>query len=622
MHQTFIALLISQGVLSQLQVNEAWELARKTGIPLEYALVQRGYLTPSQVVGALAEIMGVAFLEVDNRTTIPPAILELVPESLARERVILPLAQVGNRLFVAMTAPLDNDTLQALQFILNKDIWPVPASREDILEAINRNYGPAEQESVDSMLAVFCDTAIDFCESEPSVDKRKDIFETDFDLPALEGEEAGSDVRTLEDSDDDLQSSDFELAIDEVADELLLDDSPESEEAEPAIKPRHRLECFANVMRQATVRYYHRMNPERLFPLLVVISKRAIEEAIKKNVAQKQSRQFQVVLDSVVEIEPILPGCDCYPPREQVAIGRGEVTAKFYVVPQVIGRLMHARVVVRQEGQVLAEVPLEVHVVKQGLTVLMGGLSLVLPFVSMVLKHFHLDFESQLANGFDLYAVPFQLALRSLSPGGLAALLLLLTAASFLWLRPRKRDVFWDIRPIEPDRATKADKPTNRPLRSQGSKAPETVRPGDTPGRQDALFASAENCYLRKDFAAALRFYESGLVLRPAPAVIYHHASLTAHYLGNTGRALTILEDAAARLPRNRMKGAMWFNMGCFAARLNRPVDAVGFLNRAIDAGYTNLDKYRGDPDLDRLRWRPDFKRLLGYLEDSAVGKR
>jgi len=52
-------------------------------------------------------------------------------------------------------------------------------------------------------------------------------------------------------------------------------------------------------------------------------------------------------------------------------------------------------VVVRQDSDVLAEVPLEIAVVKQSRTRLMGALSLVLPFALFVLKLFGLDFESQ-----------------------------------------------------------------------------------------------------------------------------------------------------------------------------------------------------------------------------------
>src|SRR5207245_11656740 len=85
---------------------------------------------------------------------------------VARENVVLPMAQENGALKIIMSDPSDFDTMQKLQFILNKDIHPALAPRKQILEAINRHYGQTETESVDSMLAEFTDTAIDFTETE------------------------------------------------------------------------------------------------------------------------------------------------------------------------------------------------------------------------------------------------------------------------------------------------------------------------------------------------------------------------------------------------------------------------------------------------------------------------
>ena len=114
---------------------------------------------------AIAEFHGMQFVDLTD-VTIPPAVIELVPESVARENVVLPLAQDSGVLKIIMSDPSDFDTVQKLQFILNKDIQPVLAAREQIIEAINRHYGQTETESVDSMLAEFTDTAIDFTETE------------------------------------------------------------------------------------------------------------------------------------------------------------------------------------------------------------------------------------------------------------------------------------------------------------------------------------------------------------------------------------------------------------------------------------------------------------------------
>src|SRR5262249_20357756 len=49
--------------------------------------------------------------------------------------------------------------------------------------------------------------------------EEKDIFETDFDLPALEDESASQAV-ALDEADTDLESSDFDLAVDESSPKL------------------------------------------------------------------------------------------------------------------------------------------------------------------------------------------------------------------------------------------------------------------------------------------------------------------------------------------------------------------------------------------------------------------
>jgi type IV pilus assembly protein PilB len=161
----FTEILIRRQVLSPDQLQEARGIQQQTGSKLQDALVKLGYVTADQVMSALAEFHGLQFVDL-TEVTIPSSVVELVPESVARENVVLPLAQDNGTLRIIMSDPTDFDTVQKLQFILNKDIQPVLAPREQIVEAINRHYGQTETESVDSMLAEFTDTAIDFTETE------------------------------------------------------------------------------------------------------------------------------------------------------------------------------------------------------------------------------------------------------------------------------------------------------------------------------------------------------------------------------------------------------------------------------------------------------------------------
>ena len=119
-----------------------------------------------EIMRAVAEEHGLDFIDL-HEVVIPPSVVELVPESVARENAILPMAELDDgALRVIVSDPDDLDTFDKLRFILNRKVEIALAPRENILEAINRHYGQMEDQSADSMLQEFTDTAIDFTETE------------------------------------------------------------------------------------------------------------------------------------------------------------------------------------------------------------------------------------------------------------------------------------------------------------------------------------------------------------------------------------------------------------------------------------------------------------------------
>src|SRR5206468_2576145 len=104
-----------------------------------------------------------------------------------------------------------------------------------------------------------------------------------------------------------------------------------------------------------------------------------------------------------------------------------------------------------------AEVPLAACVARQRLAVACGLLSLLLPFILLLLKQFRLDFESQREDGFGLYAQFADWLLHAVSPELLGFVLLAATGALYLWFRPRRRDVFWDVAPAGTSQTSKTE---------------------------------------------------------------------------------------------------------------------------------------------------------------------
>ena len=157
--------LIKKGVVGPEQLQEAETVATSRKLKLQDAIIQLGYANGEQVRRSLAEQHDYDYVDLNN-VPIPPAIVELVPESVARENAVIPFSEDDGKLRVVVSDPLDFETFDKLQFILNRKVDIALSTKESIIEAINRNYGQVDGESADSMLQEFTDTAIDFTETE------------------------------------------------------------------------------------------------------------------------------------------------------------------------------------------------------------------------------------------------------------------------------------------------------------------------------------------------------------------------------------------------------------------------------------------------------------------------
>src|SRR4051812_18297562 len=97
---------------------------------------------------------------------IPPEVIRLVPESLAREGRVVAVESRGETVVCAAADPGDIALADKLAFVLARRIELVPADRDEVARLIEEGYGPHrgeddEDESVDSMLQDFSERTID-----------------------------------------------------------------------------------------------------------------------------------------------------------------------------------------------------------------------------------------------------------------------------------------------------------------------------------------------------------------------------------------------------------------------------------------------------------------------------
>ena len=164
MANAFSQILVAEGIVSAEQLAEAVRIAGTSGKQVHDEVVRLGYAPGEKVMKALAKAHRLKFVNLAD-IAVTEEVIDLLPESVARENTIFPLSESGGSLRIATCDPTDMDAQEKLRFILNRDIEMALAVREQIVEAINRHYGLSDGESADSMLQEFTDTAIDFTET-------------------------------------------------------------------------------------------------------------------------------------------------------------------------------------------------------------------------------------------------------------------------------------------------------------------------------------------------------------------------------------------------------------------------------------------------------------------------
>lgn len=81
--------LIRNKVLTNEQILEAEEFANSTGLKLQDALVKQGYASANEVLEAMAQFHGIQSIDL-SEVEIPKAVIELMPEAIARKTSCFP----------------------------------------------------------------------------------------------------------------------------------------------------------------------------------------------------------------------------------------------------------------------------------------------------------------------------------------------------------------------------------------------------------------------------------------------------------------------------------------------------------------------------------------------------
>ena len=183
--------LVQDGIISEEQLQEAGEAARKERVPLIAYLVAEELAEARAVAVAASHEFGVPLLDLEA-VDIDLDVIRAVDQKLITKHRVLPLVKRGKRLFLGIADPTNLQAIDDIKFATTLSIDPVVVEQDKLEERINKAI-----EAVDTSMG--------------------GLEDDDFDLENL-------DVGSGEEEDEDIQKDDIEDApVVRFVNKVLLD---------------------------------------------------------------------------------------------------------------------------------------------------------------------------------------------------------------------------------------------------------------------------------------------------------------------------------------------------------------------------------------------------------------
>ncbi|NOX53551.1 MAG: Flp pilus assembly complex ATPase component, partial [Planctomycetes bacterium] len=145
-------ILVDLGYITEDQLWDILEEQKKSpGEVIGQVAIRMGLVTQEQVTEALAEQWGMPVVNL-KETTIPPKVLELVPQTMAEIYKIMPISLKDDVLTVAMADPQNMAALDDLRNFLGYDVRGAVSNPKDVEEAIARHYA-SQEDSIEDVLS-------------------------------------------------------------------------------------------------------------------------------------------------------------------------------------------------------------------------------------------------------------------------------------------------------------------------------------------------------------------------------------------------------------------------------------------------------------------------------------
>ena len=132
-------LLLSKGIIREEDLKKALEEQKKTGVPLGQILIDMGLVSPDVIGKVLGEQYGVSYKKISD-ILISPDVVNLIPESIVKEKKIFPVRREGDTLEVAILPPVNPLVIDEIRDITGLKIKPFVVTDMEFQRLLNQYF--------------------------------------------------------------------------------------------------------------------------------------------------------------------------------------------------------------------------------------------------------------------------------------------------------------------------------------------------------------------------------------------------------------------------------------------------------------------------------------------------
>lgn len=132
-------LLLEANLIDEVQLKIALEEQKRLGTKFGSTLISLHFIDENVLTAFLSKQLDMPCVSLHN-IEITPKVLSKIPKEVAKRLEVIPIRLEENRLYVAMTDPLDTEIVEELEKLTGFVVVPMVAPQSSIREAIKRRY--------------------------------------------------------------------------------------------------------------------------------------------------------------------------------------------------------------------------------------------------------------------------------------------------------------------------------------------------------------------------------------------------------------------------------------------------------------------------------------------------